>query len=111
MDFATLLGNVQRRPGAYGLDGSYREFVAFVNGCDARQDWLLLNGFREWLAERLGRGANLVWWELVRQICLAEWGSAAGEPEDTALSARMFELLGEFLAAKRPERRPYPSSG
>ncbi|MFF4815792.1 hypothetical protein ACFY2K_14535 [Kitasatospora sp. NPDC001309] len=98
MDFSTLLQNVQRRPGAYGLDGSYREFVAFINGCDAMQDWGLLKGFGEWLAERLGHGANLVWWELVRQIFVSDHGSVAGESDDEALCSRMFVLMGEFLA-------------
>ncbi|MEV7355121.1 hypothetical protein [Kitasatospora sp. NPDC091276] len=98
MDFHTLLRNVQRRPGAYGLDGSYREFVAFINGCDAMQDWELLKGFRQWLAERLGRGANLVWWELVRQIFVSDNGDGTGESEDEALCSRMFVLMSEFLA-------------
>jgi hypothetical protein len=95
VDFATFLRNVERRPGAYGLDGSYREFVAFVNGCDASRDWELLAGFREWIAQRLGHGSNLVWWELVRQLCVAE---REGEMDDQTLCGRMFALLNEFLS-------------
>ncbi|MEU1625331.1 hypothetical protein ABZ746_08350 [Streptomyces sp. NPDC020096] len=97
VDFPTLLRNVQQRPGAYGLDGSYREFVAFVNGYDASRDWELLSGFREWLAERLGHGTNLVWWELVRQLCAVE---PEGAVDDQTLCGRMFALLNEFLNRK-----------
>ncbi|WP_141689536.1 hypothetical protein [Streptomyces sp. DI166] len=74
--------------------------MAFVNGCDAIRDGDLLSGFREWLAERLGRGANLVWWELVRQISAAEPRNECGEPEDSVLVDRMFELLDEFLTRR-----------
>ncbi|MEU1627053.1 hypothetical protein ABZ746_17370 [Streptomyces sp. NPDC020096] len=94
MDFSTLLRNVEHRPSAYGLDGSYREFVAFVNGCDASRDRELLSDFPEWLAERLGRGANLVWWELVRQLCAVEQDD---EMDDQALCGWMFALLNDFL--------------
>lgn len=97
MEFSNLLVRVQGRPGAYGLNGSYREYVAFINGCDAIRDWSLLGGFREWLARRLGHGMNLVWWELVRQIAVAERGDGSGEPEESILIDRMFELIDEFL--------------
>ncbi|MFE7608254.1 hypothetical protein [Streptomyces celluloflavus] len=98
MDFSTLLLNMERRPGAYGLNGSYQDFVAFINGCDAIQDWTLLLGFRDWLAERLGRGTNLVWWELVRQIYESEHETSASESTDEIVCGQMFALLREFLA-------------
>jgi len=97
VDFSTLLRNLQRRPGAYGLNGSYREFVAFINGCDAIQDWELLGGFRERLAQRLGHGSNLVWWELVRQIFVSEREIASDALENEELCGFMFALLGEYL--------------
>ena len=103
MDFPALLQLVERRPGAYGLDGSYREFVAFINGCDAIADGEPLAGLREWLAERLGRGANLVWWELVRQI---HRSGRDAPPSDETLVPAMFALLREFIAHRDGRRRP-----
>lgn len=100
MEFSDLLRRIRDRPGAYGLNGSYREFVAFINGCDAIQERDPLDGFREWLALRLGRGANLVWWELVRQIAVAEQGNEYDSPEDSILTDRTFELLDEFLTRR-----------
>lgn len=100
MEFSDLLRRIRDRPGAYGLNGSYREFVAFINGCDAIQEQDPLDGFREWLALRLGRGANLVWWELVRQIAVAEQGNEYDSPEESILTDRTFELLDEFLTRR-----------
>lgn len=99
MDFPTRLRDVHRRPGAYGLDGSYLSYVAFINGGDAATDGQLLRGFRPWLAERLGHGTNLVWWALVRKICAAEIGIPSDAPLDNEdLCNCMFGLLGEYLA-------------
>ncbi|GAA2723374.1 hypothetical protein [Actinocorallia aurantiaca] len=108
MDFPTLLRDVQRRPGAYGLDGSYREFVAFINGCNAIADRSPLDGFREWLAERLGLGANLVWWELVRRIHGSEHEAS---PADEDVARTMFALLYEFAAHREGRgHRPRPDA-
>lgn len=103
MDFSTLLQHLERRPGAYGLDGSYREFVAFINGCDAIADQAPLTGLREWLAGRLGRGANLVWWELVRQIHRSEQSAPL---TDETLVPTMFALLREFTLHRDGHGRP-----
>ncbi|MFI6367974.1 hypothetical protein ACIBG0_35130 [Nocardia sp. NPDC050630] len=100
MEFSDRLRDVRRRPGNYGLDGSYREFVAFVNGADAVTDWTLLDGFRAWLAQKLGQGSNLVWWELVRQICAHEQHIGRDDIEDAHLTNRALELIDEFLKSK-----------
>ncbi|MFF3918458.1 hypothetical protein ACFYZB_34270 [Streptomyces sp. NPDC001852] len=98
MDFPTRLQDVHRRPGAYGLDGSYLNYVAFVNGADAASDGELLRNFRPWLAERLGRGTNLVWWVLVQDIYVADADVPGDAPLDNeALCNRMFSLLIEYL--------------
>ncbi|MFH8336527.1 hypothetical protein [Streptomyces sp. AM6-12] len=103
MDFPTRLGDVRRRPGAYGLDGSYLNYVAFINGGDAATDGALLRGFRPWLAEKLGHGTNLVWWALVQKLHAAETGVPSDAPlADEALCDRLFSLLSEYFADGAP---------
>ncbi|MGR6973957.1 hypothetical protein ACU639_30915 [Streptomyces cynarae] len=98
MDLPTRLRDVHRRPGAYGIDGSYGNYVAFINGGDAATDGELLRGFRSWLAERLGHGTNLVWWALVQEICVSEAGVRSHAPLDNDdLCECMFRLLNEYL--------------
>lgn len=101
VEFATLLTGIRRKPGAYGLSGSYREYVAFLNGCDEIQDGGVLAGLSEWLSDELGKGSNLVWWELVRQIAVSEHGDGDGEVEEYILVGRMFELLETFSNQRR----------
>lgn len=99
MDFAARLHDVRRRPGAYGLDGSYENFVALINGADAATEWELLRGFRPWLAQKLGRGANLVWWVLVQELFAAEVGAQrTAMLYEAQLCERMFDLLAEYFA-------------
>jgi hypothetical protein len=93
MDYRGLFGDVSRRPNSYGLDGSYGQAVAFVMGCDAGNEWGLLCGFREWLAMRIGYGANMAWPFLIREIHVAA-DPGAGEEVITDV---MFRLLDEFL--------------
>lgn len=98
MNFPELLRDVQKRPGAYGLNGTFESCVAFVNGCDAASDWNLLKGFREHLSSRLGEGANLVWWELVRRLHTAEADHIApvSAPAEALLVETMFDRLVQF---------------
>lgn len=105
MDYRQLFSGIGKRPGLYGLDGSFREFVAFLSGVDAGNDWQLLTGFREWLIVRLGFGDNLVWSGLV--LHLAFPGQQSGlrdlmaDPENNRIAVdRLFELLDEFLARR-----------
>lgn len=88
-DFRFLLEDLRTRPAAYGVDGTYQGFTAFLR---PRRE---LDGFARWLAAESGQDAGLPWPELIRRICVVEHGA---EPADDALSARMFTLLGEFLA-------------
>ncbi|MET9078857.1 hypothetical protein ABZX95_43600 [Streptomyces sp. NPDC004232] len=99
MEFPTRLRDAHRRPGAYGLDGSYLNYVAFINGGDAATDGELLRGFRPWLAERLGHGTNLVWWALVQEIYAAEANVPSDAPSaNEDLCNLLFSLLSEYLA-------------
>lgn len=65
VDYQQLFVEVSKRPGMYGLDGSFGQFVAFLNGVDAGNDLQLLAGFPEWPIVRLGDGNNLAWSGLV----------------------------------------------
>jgi hypothetical protein len=105
MEYRQLFADVRRRPDSYGLSGSFREAVAFINGCDAGNSWGLLVGFREWLALKAHTEANLAWPFLVLEVAQV----AAGDPEagmelsdaDEAKALEvLFEELDSFLTAR-----------
>ncbi|WP_143676006.1 MULTISPECIES: hypothetical protein [Streptomyces] len=102
MDYRKLFADVNRRPSAYGLDGSYRQHVAFVTGCDAGNDWGLLVGFPEWLAMKTEAEANVTWSSLVLQV--AGLSTASGYPVDEEADSKaakaLFVLLDEFLSQR-----------
>lgn len=101
-----MFADVRRRPGNYGLDGTFREASAFVNGCDAGNSWGLLIGFREWLALKLGCEANLTWAGLILKLANVD---ASLRPSVSNLSATederavevLFAELDEFLSARK----------
>ncbi|MCP2346775.1 hypothetical protein [Nonomuraea roseoviolacea] len=94
--------DVHRRPGAYGLDGSYRLFTTYLAGFHAGSGHTFLDGFREWLIVRVGGGNNLVWEALV--FMLAFPGEtrrslhARMDDERNAVVVRtLFDALERFL--------------
>jgi hypothetical protein len=100
MDFRELLSRLRRRPGMFGVT-TFGELAAFVNGCDAATNGMLLEGFHEWLQMRIGRHSSLTWPAIV-----AEMSAPDREGKDPVeLSAEEFErvcgcacdLLDEFL--------------
>jgi hypothetical protein len=102
VDYRTLFENIHRRPGLYGLDGSYAQFCAFVSGVDHGNDGALLTGFREWLVTRAGKGNNLTWPALVRHLAFPGTDRPAAAPTDSpqtnqAAADRLFALLAEFF--------------
>ncbi|WP_433199358.1 hypothetical protein ACQP1G_06445 [Nocardia sp. CA-107356] len=93
----------------YGLDGSFGQFVAFLSGVDAGNDWQLLTGFREWLVVRLGDGDNLVWSGLVLHLAFPDQQSGRRDllanPEDNRVAVdKLLELLDEFLTRRTGHR-------
>ncbi|WP_157978990.1 MULTISPECIES: hypothetical protein [Nocardia] len=105
MDYRQLFVEISKRPGIYGLDGSFGQFVAFLNGVDAGNDWRLLTGFREWLVVRLGDGNNLVWSGLVLHLAFPSqqsgWRELVADPQDNRIAVDMlFGLLDEFLTRR-----------
>ncbi|MER6768184.1 hypothetical protein ABT389_00220 [Streptomyces bacillaris] len=105
MEYRQLFTDVRRRPGSYGLSGSFREAVAFINGCDAGNSWGLLVGFREWLALKAETEANLAWPFLILKIAKIPAGDSeagvqfSGADEAKSLEV-LFEELDSFLSAR-----------
>jgi hypothetical protein len=103
VDYRTLFAQVHSHPGLFGLDGSYGQFCAYVDGVDTGNAGRLLTGFREWLVTRLGDGDNLVWRGLVLRLAFPDTDSirlealSEAEPNRTAADT-LFALLEEFLA-------------
>ncbi|MFJ9792409.1 hypothetical protein [Streptomyces globosus] len=105
MEYRRLFADVRKRPGSYGLNGSFREVVAFINGCDAGNSWGLLVGFREWLALKADTEANLAWPFLILKIAkVAAAGSEVGlelsDSEEVKALEVLFEELDSFLTAR-----------
>ncbi|MCW7945766.1 hypothetical protein AAW14_28155 [Streptomyces hygroscopicus] len=72
LDLPDLLADIHRRPGAHGLDGSFWNCETFLNGYHEGSRRTALAGFREWPAEELGHGGNLIWEALVLRLVLPE---------------------------------------
>jgi hypothetical protein len=108
----TFLRYARERPSLFGLDGSFGEYVAFLNGLDMGAGGRVLEGFGEWVARRVDRdGFEPVWPLLVlREADVEESGDAWSWPSWHGLAAEdearavmtLFELLGEF--AQRGQR-------
>lgn len=101
MDYKEVFALACERPKMFGLDGSYVAAAAFVNGCDAGNDWRLLAGFREWLAVELQDGRNLSWQALVIRHAFPSgpWKSPTellGNDDNSTAVGTLFRLLGEF---------------
>lgn len=101
MDLRDRIADVRRRPRLYGLT-TFGEVAAFVNGMDAATERELLEGFREWLAVRADRGANLAWPVLVIGIAYPsaadDFWVAASHGESSEATAVLFDELLSFLA-------------
>ncbi len=99
----TFLRHAGVRPWMFGLDGSFGEHVAFLNGLDTGAGGRVLDGFGAWLAGRRGReewDGDLVWPLLVLReaeigASADAWHGLAAE-EDARAVIVLFELLSEF---------------
>lgn len=102
MDYRKLFADVHRRPGLFGLDGSFHDFTVFVRGCEAGNDGQLLAGFREWLVARCRDGNNLVWEALVLRQAFPDGPprreQLEADPElGRAAADTLFRLLDDYL--------------
>jgi hypothetical protein len=85
-----------------GMDDSYGQACAFVQGVNVGSDWALLPVFREWLVMRLGFGNNLGWQTLVLRLTFPSPGHKLRELLDNPQNNRkavdnLFRLLEEYL--------------
>ncbi|GAA3472370.1 hypothetical protein GCM10018965_069230 [Nonomuraea roseola] len=96
------LEDIRRRPGAYGLDGSYRLFTTYIAGFDAGGGHTLLEGFREWLIVQVNGANNLVWEALVLMLAFpGETGLSSvrvDEERNAVAVGVLFDALERFLA-------------
>ena len=108
MGTAEKLGWIRLRPTNFGLDGSFRGYVAFLQGYsigwrDRDGETSILDGFSAWLAPRVGGGANVIWWALVLKSITPPGSERPSLTADLgpALEAqavdRLFELLNGYL--------------
>ncbi|MGW1074838.1 hypothetical protein [Streptomyces sp. NPDC002537] len=104
MNLHDRISDARRRPQAYGLT-TFGEVAAFVTGMDAVTEWQLLDGFREWLAEKSNLGANLAWQVLVIKISYpaesSDFWVAASHSESSKAITVLFDELQSFLKDRR----------
>ncbi len=100
---------IRTRPGMYGLDGTYGDYVTYLSGYDAGTQGSALLGFREWLLLKLGRQSSFVWSGLITELALPGlspspgYRSLDGEQSQIAVGA-LFQFLGDFLRDRDAER-------
>lgn len=96
MDLAEASFHLRHRRGMYLMDDRYETVVAFLVGLSAASDGRLLEGFNEFVADRvLGRRTPFWWGALVRD------SDGKGAPlEDEAAVALLLDLLEEFAAGQ-----------
>jgi hypothetical protein len=106
MNYRELFVSVHERPGLYGLDGSFRHFCVFVEGCNAGTFWSLLAGFREWLVMQLGEvseGNNLTWPALILRLARQDSSILfSSQAEGNTIGSEvLFRLLDSFLELRQ----------
>ena len=128
MNYRELFASMHKRPGMYGLDGSFTQFGIFLEGCNTATSGWLLAGFNEWLLMRLGHESSLSWSALVewlafpayRQLTTESLGdddddryvneqlvfppgssfSALSDADNALAVETLFRLLDEFLQVR-----------
>ncbi|WP_216588074.1 hypothetical protein [Streptomyces brasiliscabiei] len=107
--FREHLELIRTRPGMYGLDGSYGDYVTYLHGYDAGTRDSALLGFREWLLLKLGHHSSFVWSRLVTEMALPEVAPGPGyrgldEEQNQVAVEALFLFLEKFLHARDAER-------
>ncbi|MGC7096156.1 hypothetical protein ACPZ19_15895 [Amycolatopsis lurida] len=102
MAFRERVAAVRKRPGMFGLDGSYPAYVLFLRGCDFATEFALLRGFAGWLNRRIGEESSLDWPDLCLRLAFdVESGADTRRPatpaEHELAADTLFTLLDEFL--------------
>jgi len=105
MSFREFIDRLRGYTGMYIPREEYLLVCMFVAGYNCALDGIPLRGFREWLALREGKGANLMWYELARESSLKDLrhvDAPGGPNSDCSINERllidsMLDLLLEFL--------------
>jgi hypothetical protein len=95
MKYRELFQQIRKRPGMWGLDGSYGQFCAFLEGCDVGNASSLLTGFREWLMVRFKeshRPDNEAWSGLILWLAFPECWRATPLWADKSVAVYSLEL-------------------
>ena len=101
-----LFESIRLRPGMYFTEERYVVVAAFVLGYDAANDGQILEGYRDWLAEKLGFGANLSWEPLVLSLAFPDAKQPEIEVELSEKNQRvaidlLFETIYQFTELHR----------
>jgi predicted secreted protein len=76
----------------------YQQVVTYVTGLDDGTNGRLLDGFREFLVLRAGKGTNLVWWALVPTVVFGRDDVVVADENEQTVTEGLWDLLDEFLA-------------
>lgn len=111
IDWGSVAEMSKNRPRMMGLDGSFREYVAFFNGVDVGGRSEVLGQFGNWIATRSGQGGwNIAWPLLVLRDAGLNVNDANWHDLDSAGNSlavlKLFELLEEFLSSRADSGEP-----
>lgn len=107
MSPTSFIEHLQKRPGMFGLNGTFLMYVAFLRGYEHAEEASWFRGFRDWLAEKYGDGFNLGWESLVVRAAFpgdpGQWiiFKTRDSQSDSLLVGKLFELLSEYLDSYR----------
>ncbi|WP_106401422.1 hypothetical protein [Actinocorallia populi] len=89
----------KKRPRMFVSRVSFGSVTGFLAGYDTASDGVLLDGFREWLAVKLGSGWNLVWWALVEILAFPDGRPAEpwSHEDDQHAVDELISLMDEFF--------------
>jgi hypothetical protein len=107
VDFRGLLQSVRLRRRMFLLDDRYVTLVGFITGCDAATDWRLLDGFNEWIADKiLGHESSFHWSTIVAAKTLPHFlneprsGNTIPPADEPVVCDDLLMLLDNFLEAR-----------
>ncbi len=103
-DFAAFFAEFRKRPGMYIFNSeSFDAVCGLLRGCDFSSS--CLEGFREFLIVKVGRGDNLIWEVLVLELAHPgymessdEWAKFRNDPHEIKV---LFDLVEEFLEIRK----------
>ncbi|MEV7141657.1 hypothetical protein [Streptomyces tauricus] len=106
--------NFRTHPAVFVARVNFESVTGFLSGYDVAVSGNLLDGFREWLAAKLGFGRNLVWFALILKLVFPEGRPAEpwSQEDDQHAVNQLIKLLDEYFESRAGdpeaagERRP-----